>query len=161
MTIRDDVFLGIFAFLLQFLSGVFLALLNPLFAYTNFFLPVGVLFLSDKERFFLRMVVLFGLAGCLDFLSFSPFGFWFFRMALLVGGTFLWIEVFSPSFFSLGLFLLIYPFVELLLEVVVLRFVHPESFLSFPVLGGKVLSAFLGLFLFRLWSEWWRKEDVE
>ncbi|MGQ9621975.1 MAG: hypothetical protein ACUVTO_00770 [Candidatus Caldatribacteriaceae bacterium] len=161
MTARDDVFLGLFAFLLQFLSSVFLILLNPLFAYTNFFLPVGVFFLSSKERFFLRVVVLFGLAGCLDFVSFSPFGFWFFRMALLVGSIFLWIEVFSTSFFSLGLFLLVYPFVELLLEAVVLRLVYPESFLSLPALEGRVLSAFLGPFLFRLWSEWWRREDVE
>jgi hypothetical protein len=161
MTARDDVFLGLFVFLLQFLSSVFLTLLNPLFAYVNFFLSVGVFFLSGKERFFLRMVVLFGLAGCLDFVSFFPFGFWFLRMALLVGSTFLWIEVFSPGFFSLGLFLLIYPFVELLLEAMALRFVYPESFLFLPALGGKTLSAFLGFFLFRLWSEWWRREDVE
>lgn len=160
MTLWNDVLVGVFAFFLQFTCISFLALYHPLFYYVNGLIPVGVFFLLTKERFSLRMLLLLGIAFCLDILSFAPFGLWLFRVTLLLGSAFLWMGVFSQGSLSLLIFFFVYPFWEFFLERVALSLVGSGTPLLSSALLGKFLSVVLGLSLSVSWLSW-REKDVE
>jgi hypothetical protein len=100
------------------------------------------------------------MAFLLEVFSFAPFGLWFFRIAMLLGSAFLWVEMFSRGLVSLTVFVVTYPFLELFLERLILPVM---GFSIFPLLGmllGKLMSAVAGVFLLSLWLGW-RDHHVE
>lgn len=159
-TLWKDVLLVFFAFLLEVMLISFLSLGSPVFYYVNVLVPVGMAFLCKGDSFFLRLSLLLGVAFLLDIFSFSPFGFWLLRTSFLLGIAFFWVEAFSRGTVSLAIFFIAYPFLEFLLErFVVLPVSSSGNLVLFWALLGKLVNAFVNLFLFFLWLGW-RDYDV-
>lgn len=142
----------LFAFLLEIMLISLLGLSSPVFYYVNVLVPVGMIFLRKGNRFFLRLLLLLGVAFFLDILSFSPFGLWLLKISFLLGVAFLWIEIFSRGTVSLVVFCIVYPFLEFLLEhFVILSVSSSGSLIPFWALLGKLVSVFVNFFLLFLW----------
>lgn len=87
--------------------------------------------------------------------AFFPWGAYLFILSSLALFAYLWVKFFSTSFVSLSVIFFCLPFLELALEWVVAAL--GETTLPFlPLLGAKLLSIPLNIFLFY----WWQKRET-
>ena len=117
------------------------------------FLMVSLFWEGKPSTLDSLLILLIGITS--DLLLFSPWGAYLFILSSLALFTYLWVKFFSTSFVSLSVIFFCLPLLELGLEWVVAAL--GETTLPFlPLLGAKLLSIPLNIFLFY----WWQKRET-
>ena len=150
--------IGVFFFLpllWEGISSLFLAhLWFPLCHLEVFaFLMVSLFWKEREDNLDILLIVVLGII--LDFLFFPPWGAYLFILSSLALFTHCWVKVFSTSFVSLLAIFFCLPLLELILVEIVAA-LEGAMLPFFPLLGAKLISIPLNIFLFY----WWQRKEM-
>ena len=114
------------------------------------FLMVSLFWKEREDNLDILLIVILGIT--LDFVFFPPWGTYLFVLSGLALFTYGWVNFFSTTFVSLLTIFFCFPFVELVLVKIVAIW-EGTTLPFFPLLGAKLLSIPLNIFLFYWWQE--------
>lgn len=114
------------------------------------FLLISLFWREQEDNSDIIFIVILGVT--LDFLFFSPWGTYLFILSSLALFTYCWINFFSTTLVSLLTIFFCFPFVELVLVKIVAIW-EGTTLPFFPLLGAKLLSIPLNIFLFYCWQK--------
>ncbi len=117
------------------------------------FLMVSLFWEEREDNLDVLLIVILGIT--LDLLFFSPWGAYLFILSSLALFTYCWAKFFSATSISLLAIFFCFPLVELILVEIVAA-IEGVTLPFFPLLGAKLLSIPLNIFLFY----WWRKKEI-
>ncbi|MDI3543706.1 MAG: hypothetical protein PWP57_1311 [Candidatus Atribacteria bacterium] len=114
------------------------------------FLLISLFWKERENGSDILLILILGVT--LDFLFFPPWGTYLFILSSLALFTYCWVRFFSTTSISLLAVFFCFPFVELVL-VKVVAILEGTTLPFFPLLGAKLLSIPLNIFLFYYWQK--------